>query len=39
MNTTQILIWGGVALAAATIVGLNWFRLKDALSMYRDRKR
>jgi hypothetical protein len=39
MSTTQIFIWAAAALVIATVVGLNWFRLKDGLAMYRNRKR
>jgi hypothetical protein len=39
MGTTQILTWAGIAALVALVLGLNWYRLKDALSMYRNRKR
>ena len=39
MSTTQILVWAVAVLGIAAGVGVNWYRLKDALSMYWNRKR
>jgi hypothetical protein len=37
--TQELLLWCGVALAAVAIVGVNWFRFKDAKGLYRKRNR
>jgi hypothetical protein len=39
MSTTQMLLWCIGVAAMVTAVWLNWYRLSDALSMYRNRKR